>query len=224
MEAKEESGAEAARHTKGERTRARLLEAAMHEFARNGFHETKVSDIVGRAGLSQPSFYLYFANKEAAYDELVACFRERMLAALRRIRFAGDFAPGQAHEYVLRANTIFFAALDENPELTEIGLFQPPAAEVTKDELVRAIAGNVAAAQESGLFRRDVPPALVAQCLLGMDERVFRAGTEGEGRREQVAAIAALLTDGLRNRGPDPGREGSMEDGTAQTHNASRIS
>lgn len=208
---------------RGERTRARLLEAATHEFARSGFHETRVSDIVARAGLTQPSFYLYFANKEAAYGELVECFRARMRETLRRIRFADDLPPERAHEHVLRANTAFLAALDENPDLTRIGLFQPPESEVTKDELVRLITENIAAAQEAGLFRGDVPPELVAQCLMGINTRVFRTHADAAERRRQVAAIAAILTDGLRNRAPSPRPEAPAEDDTAETHNPSRV-
>src|ERR1700728_5511117 len=59
------------RLTRGERSRARLIEAAIEEFAANGYHGAKISDIVARAGLTQPSFYMYFVNKDAIYDYLL---------------------------------------------------------------------------------------------------------------------------------------------------------
>ncbi|WP_369815820.1 TetR family transcriptional regulator [Achromobacter sp. 2789STDY5608615] len=44
------------RLTKGERTRLQLLEVAAAEFAERGFQHTRISDIVARAGVTQPVF------------------------------------------------------------------------------------------------------------------------------------------------------------------------
>lgn len=54
------------------RTRARLLEAGRATMAANGLHATRVDDIVAAARSSHGTFYLYFASKEALFDELVA--------------------------------------------------------------------------------------------------------------------------------------------------------
>lgn len=42
----------------------RLAEAGLRVFARRGYHETRVDDIVRAAKTSHGTFYLYFANKE----------------------------------------------------------------------------------------------------------------------------------------------------------------
>ena len=55
----------------GEESRALLLQVAAKEFAQKGYYETKISDIVKGASLTQPVFYLYFQNKEAVFQELV---------------------------------------------------------------------------------------------------------------------------------------------------------
>ena len=60
----------------GEESRALLLQVATKEFAQNGYYETKISDIVKGASLTQPVFYLYFKNKEAVLSGisgLVSC-------------------------------------------------------------------------------------------------------------------------------------------------------
>ena len=62
----------------GEQSRALLLEVAAEEFAQKGYFHTKISDIVKRAGLTQPSFYLYFESKDAIFQELVDLFRRRI--------------------------------------------------------------------------------------------------------------------------------------------------
>ncbi|HEY6530991.1 MAG TPA: TetR/AcrR family transcriptional regulator [Acidimicrobiales bacterium] len=51
----------------GRATYSRLLDAAATTFAAQGFHETRVDDIVEAAGTSHGTFYRYFANKEAVF-------------------------------------------------------------------------------------------------------------------------------------------------------------
>jgi AcrR family transcriptional regulator len=56
---------------KGERTRARLLEIAIHRFAADGYRRTSVSDIAREAGLTPAAAYAYFAGKEAFFQAAV---------------------------------------------------------------------------------------------------------------------------------------------------------
>jgi AcrR family transcriptional regulator len=62
--------------SKGDRTRAGLIAAAVIRFAREGLRGTSVADVCRDAGLSTTASYPYFANKEAlfvaAVDEDVA--------------------------------------------------------------------------------------------------------------------------------------------------------
>lgn len=55
--------------------RTQLLSAARSVFAKKGYDEATVAEIVGRAGVAQGTFYLYFPGKEAlagAFAELVS--------------------------------------------------------------------------------------------------------------------------------------------------------
>ena len=52
-------------------TQEKLRRAAINVFASKGFYETKVSDIVAEAQVSQPAFYLYYASKEADRKSVV---------------------------------------------------------------------------------------------------------------------------------------------------------
>ncbi len=56
---------------RGQRTRARLLEAGSTVFARKGFHAARVDDVVQSARSSHGTFYLYFSSKEDLFDQLV---------------------------------------------------------------------------------------------------------------------------------------------------------
>jgi TetR/AcrR family transcriptional regulator len=53
-----------------ERTRARILEAAVEEFSAKGFAGARVSDIAERAGVNQQLIAYYFDSKEGLYREV----------------------------------------------------------------------------------------------------------------------------------------------------------
>jgi AcrR family transcriptional regulator len=59
------------RPTKGERTRARLLDLAVQRFGARGYRATSVSEIARSAGLTQAAVYAYFENKEALFRAAV---------------------------------------------------------------------------------------------------------------------------------------------------------
>ena len=53
--------------TKGERTAARILDAAEAVFAERGFEAASLREIARRAGLQQPGLYNHFASKRELY-------------------------------------------------------------------------------------------------------------------------------------------------------------
>src|SRR5579862_4746313 len=82
------------RSRKGERTRARLLEAAKHVFEDRGFLEARISDIAGRAGLSHGAFYHYFDSKEQVFRELAKQLDDELSEPLESVIFAPSSAAG----------------------------------------------------------------------------------------------------------------------------------
>src|SRR3954452_5563506 len=68
--------------------RAELLSAARTVFAKKGYEDATVSEIVSRAGVAQGTFYLYFPGKESlagAFAELIS-ERFAVLAAEKTAR------------------------------------------------------------------------------------------------------------------------------------------
>jgi AcrR family transcriptional regulator len=61
---------QSARELQRQRTRARLFEAALAEFAKVGFDRASVAEIARAAGVSRPSFYFHFPTKEHVLLEL----------------------------------------------------------------------------------------------------------------------------------------------------------
>src|SRR4051794_1861719 len=57
--------------------RTQLLNAARAVFAKKGYEEATVSEIVGRAGVAQGTFYLYFPGKESLAGAFAEALSER---------------------------------------------------------------------------------------------------------------------------------------------------
>lgn len=68
--------------------RERLIVAMLNAAADLGYLETNVQDVIDRAGVSRPTFYEHFANKEdcflAAFDASAERLRKKLEAAGRR--------------------------------------------------------------------------------------------------------------------------------------------
>ena len=58
--------------------RSQLLAAARAVFAKKGYDEATISEIVSRAGVAQGTFYLYFPGKEALAGAFAEVFAERL--------------------------------------------------------------------------------------------------------------------------------------------------
>src|SRR5512134_1089065 len=78
------SAAAARRPAKAERTRAAILAAAEHLFARRGFAATRLEDVAQAVGVKRAALFYHFRDKQELYDAviedafgtLVACLDE----------------------------------------------------------------------------------------------------------------------------------------------------
>lgn len=163
---------EKSRTRKGEASRQRLLDAAAQQFAAAGYHDTKVSDIVKAAGLTQAAFYLYFPSKEAIFEELVTEYRLH----LKQLANAGSLvtplpsseAANQAKQNLIK----LFMFLAASPQLSKIALFESADREVIKDEIAAMVAANLRNNQKAGHIRRDLPVQMAAECMVAMIDRM----------------------------------------------------
>jgi AcrR family transcriptional regulator len=74
-------------------TRQRLLQAAEHIFAQNGYERARLEDIAKDAGISRPSLLYHFASKERLYEQVVrGVFNKLGELFLETIRGEGEFA------------------------------------------------------------------------------------------------------------------------------------
>jgi AcrR family transcriptional regulator len=85
-----------------ERTRRRLLDAALVEFAARGFDGTTVAAIAARAGINKERLYSYFGDKQALWQRVLSTELERLAAAVAltgaSLEDVGEFA-GATFDY-----------------------------------------------------------------------------------------------------------------------------
>jgi len=161
--------------------RAQILGAAATVFARQGYHGSRMDDIVKEAGLSKGALYWYFKSKE----ELATALVHQMLAdeTLVMDELVGQDTPASERlEQLVRA---FAGELTKNPDHAPLAL-----------ELL-ALSQTIPAIRSCYSAHHDHYQEQVRTLLLqlgGAD-----SFTEGERRRRADAAALALLSvvDGL---------------------------
>ena len=87
-----------------EERREQVIDAAVKEFAANGFHATSTGAIAKRAGISQPYIYALFPNKHelflAVHRHVVDRIRRAFLEAARGGADAQERLTSMGHAYV----------------------------------------------------------------------------------------------------------------------------
>ena len=74
-----------ARAAKTAARRDAILEAALDEFSAKGFASARLEDVAKRAGIAKGTIYLYFADKESLFQELI---RAKMVPVVGSIELA----------------------------------------------------------------------------------------------------------------------------------------
>ncbi|ASK62772.1 TetR family transcriptional regulator [Virgibacillus phasianinus] len=156
----------------GERSRSLLLQIAADQFAQEGYYNTKISTIVKKAGLTQPTFYLYFQNKDAVFQELVSLFRTKLFSLAESSRLESGIERSALPNQIKAGLTAMFSFFAENPSLTRIGLLQATEAENIKTELAAQITDNLRKEMQDGYFQPTVDVKIVAESLVGIMERL----------------------------------------------------
>jgi AcrR family transcriptional regulator len=178
-------------------TKRRLMNAAINEFAQYGLAGARVDRIAETAAANKRSIYMHFGTKEELFDMVVA---DSMLKVQASIPFDDDHLPGYAGK--------LFDRLEQWPHIRRLYLWaglereQPVDAEL---EGFRKRVGAIAAAQQAGQIRADIPAAelmaMVIAVVISWDSASWSLkalqpeyGCESRSSRRAavVAAVAGL--------------------------------
>lgn len=201
--------------------RDRILDAAERVFAQRGFFAAKVADIAREAGVADGTIYLYFKNKD---DLLISLFESRMerVNQILADAIAGATRPRDQLTAFVRAYLQLIADQPTAAEVLTIELrqstkFMREYSAQRFGELLRLLAGVIAAGQAAGELSDAVPAAHAARMIWGMLDEMALAWLLGRAprpRRDKKAApsnfdiaraadwVGALVTNGLDRRSP----------------------
>jgi AcrR family transcriptional regulator len=160
--------------------RERLIVAMLRAASELGYRETNVQDVIERAGVSRPTFYEHFANKEgcflAAFDTTATRLRQRLGEAARR----GD-------DWRERMRCALEALLDFA---------------TTEADAARTIVVEARAASADAVLRRDELLSDFADCIAKQARELLPDGSSHSAIKAAgiVGGIEALLYSRL-NKG-----------------------
>jgi TetR/AcrR family transcriptional regulator len=99
-----------------DRTRRRILQAAIRLFARHGFHAVSVDQIVGQAQVNKRMVYHYFGSKDALFEAALSEVYKR----IEEIEFHAVERGRSPREKLSRLLESYFEFLDDEPEFTRL--------------------------------------------------------------------------------------------------------
>lgn len=188
---------------RGQRTRAKLVQAARTVFERDGFLDARLLDITNEAGISAGSFYTYFDSKEEIFAAVLADVEEEMLHPRVDTVEVGD----DPIEKIRVANRAYLDSYRRNAKFMKL-LIQVSAIDDEFEQLrrrraeafVQRNAKSIEDLQQRGIAKAEVDPRKAASALSSMVSRVaytvFVMGEEWDFE-ELVETLTLLWANAL---------------------------
>jgi TetR/AcrR family fatty acid metabolism transcriptional regulator len=181
-----------------------IIDAAIRVFARDGYYNSRVSDIAREAGMASGTIYLYFRTKD---DILITLFRENMahwLADLRKAIAPEPDAVGKLRRIV----SMHFALLEEHPDLAEVVQVELRQGQkflrgAAAQEITSYFAQIGSVLEEGitvGQIRGDLPVKVATKMLFGAMDQMATSwvlGKRGYRLTDTAAAVADIFLKGV---------------------------
>ena len=160
------------RERKHDDKRSRILAAAIQAFSREGYHQTRISDIAKAANVADGTVYLYFDGKKEILSKI---FEERMGRSLERGREELERIDGAVAK-LRRIVELHLEDLGENPELATVfqielrhsaGFMELYSRGHLRDYF-QLITEVLEQGQKEGSVRKDIDPWFATKCLFGV--------------------------------------------------------
>ena len=184
-----------------------IIEAAVRVFAREGYYNSRVSDIAREAGIAAGTIYLYFKTKD---DILVRLFRDKMAEFVGALRKAIAGEPDAASK-VRRLVSLHFRMLEENPDLAEVVQVELRQGQKffrgASSQEIGAYFALIGSVLEEGVaerrFRSDLPVKVATKMLFGAMDQMATSwvlGKRGYRLADTADAVAEIFLQGVAAR------------------------
>lgn len=154
---------------------AKIIEAAIRVFSRQGFFHARISDIAKEAQVADGTIYLYFNNK---YDILISLFEEEIGKIILEVKLLLEKEDDPRQ--MLRIFALHhLKMMDDRRELAEVlqmelrqsNKFMREYRNTKFVEYLDIVSGIVKQGQASGIFRATVLPGVFKRAFFGaLDE------------------------------------------------------
>ncbi len=176
----------------------RIIEAAVKVFAKNGFYQSKVSEIARAANVADGTIYLYFQNKD---DILISLFEEEMAKVLQNMEAALQHESDPALMLERFALT-HLELVERNQQLAEI--IQVEVRQSSKfmkeykndqfHQYLNIIRDIIRKGQAQGVFRRDITPGIFKRAFFGALDEMSRYWVLASRRQHDIRTAAREIS------------------------------
>lgn len=186
-----------------EDTHARIFDAAVAEFVREGVAAAQIPRIAKAAGVARGTFYFHFPTKEHVLAELSERIQIGAVEALQVLR-GTERSLGETMETLLDSVLRMDSALGETNLLREVLAYQVrmrSEAEPREEEtgVLSELTHHLGRAMARGELRGDVEPERLATVVLTSVFGLLVAGPSEElDRREEMKLLIEMLLEGMR--------------------------
>ena len=154
-----------------------ILRAATKVFSRNGYFNSKVSDIAAEAGIADGTVYLYFKGKDQVLHSIFDRAMEEFISEGKK-EISGLSTPEErltriAQLHLERLGSDRDMAIVFQIELRGSTKFMEEFSAAGFREYLNIIRDTIEEGQQAGTFRSDIKPVVAAKILYGsLDEMV----------------------------------------------------
>ena len=157
--------------------REAILRAAIKVFARNGYFNSKVSDIAGEAGIADGTVYLYFKSKEevlhSVFDRAMEEFISEGKREIAEIQDVREKLRRIAQLHLGKLEADKDAAIVFQVELRGSTKFMEKFSAAGFAQYLDIIRQTIVEGQKQGIFRKDLSPTICSKIFYGaLDEMV----------------------------------------------------
>jgi len=185
-----------------------IVDAAIRVFARNGYYNSRVSDIAREAGIASGTIYLYFRTKD---EILVTLFREKMAQWVALVRREITTERG-AEAKIRKLVALHFAVLEGDPDLAEVvqvelrqgHKFFRGASAHEVSAYFDLIGSTLHEGMAAGQIRADLPVKIATKMLFGAMDQMATSwvlGKRGYRLTETAEAVASIFLRGVSAHG-----------------------
>jgi AcrR family transcriptional regulator len=187
-------------------TQTRILKAAEHLFARNGFDGTTTRDLAQAAGVAEGTLFRHFENKKAILIEVATRGWIDLLTDL--LTELSEMASYKAIAQVMRKRML---NLHKNADILRVcfmeAQFHPDLRDRIQSDVIAKMTDVAEAffqtAMDQGIYRK-TDPRIVAQVFLGMftvagfsRDTIMAEGSSPEAMLDMAEGIADIFLNGV---------------------------